>query len=256
MKQDPRAWYAKIDEYLGKIGFQRSESNDTLYFRMQDKHFVIIVLYVDDLIIYAINEDHIKQFKGELQAGFKMTYLGTLHYYLRDKFTQRPNNIFLSQTKYGTDLLNKFGMEECKPSLTPMEQNLKLSKFEGGDLVDGTKYRQLIGSLIYLTNTRPDLSYSVSILSRFMQEPRESHWNSAKRVLRYIQGTKDFGFLYKKCKDFTLVGYSDADFAGDIDNRTSTFGYLMNLGSATISWSCKKQPTVANSSTEVEYMSS
>ena len=122
-------------------------------------------------------------------------------------------------------------------------------------MVDGTKYRQLIGSLIYLTNAHPDLSYSVSILSSFMQEPRESHWNSAKRVLRYIQGTKDFGLLYKKCKDFILVGYSDADFVGDIDNRTSTSGYLLNLGSTTISWSCKKQPTIANSSTEAKYIS-
>ena len=173
---------------------------------MQDKHFVIIVLYVDDLIITGNNEDHIKPVKGELHAGFKMTGLGTLHYYLEVEVTQHPNNIFLSQTKYAIDLLKKFGMEECKPSLTPMEKNLKLSKFEGGDLVYGTKYRQLIRSLIYLTNTLLDLSYSVSILSRFMQEPREIHWNSEKRVLRYIQGTKDFGLLYKKCKDFTLVG--------------------------------------------------
>ena len=123
-------------------------------------------------------------------------------------------------------------------------------------MVDGTKYRKLIGSLIYLTNTCPDLSYSVSILSRFMQEPRESHWNSSKRVLRYIQGTKDFGILYKKYKYFTLVGYSDAKFARDVDNHTSTFGYLINLGSTTISWNCKKNPIVSNSLAEEEYISS
>ena len=126
---------------------------------MQDKHFVIIVLYLDDLIITGNNEDHIKQVKGELQAGFKLIDLGTLHYYLRVEVTPCTNNIFLSQTKYATNLLKKFGMEECKPSLTPMEQNLKMSKFEGGDLVGGTKYRKLIGTLIYLTNTRPNLSY-------------------------------------------------------------------------------------------------
>ena len=181
-----------------------------------------------------------------------MTDLGTLHYYLGVEVTQHPNNIFLSQTEYDTDLLKKFGMEDYKTSLTHMEKNLKLSKFEGGDLVDGTKYRQLIGSLIYLTNARPYLSYSVSILSRFMQEPRESQWNSTKKVLRYIQGTKEFGFLYKKYKTFTFVGYSDANFAGDIDNRTSTSGYLMNLGLAAISRSCKNKPTVVDSSTEAE----
>jgi hypothetical protein len=146
-------------------------------------------------------------------------------------------------------------MEDCKPFLTPMEQKLKLSKFEGGGLVNSTKYGQLIGGLIYLTNTRPDLSYPVSILSRFMQEPRESHLNSAKRVLRYIQGTKYFGLLYKRNKNFTLVGYLDVDFVGDIDDRTSTSDSLMNMGSATISWNCKKQTTIVNSLVEVEYIS-
>jgi hypothetical protein len=117
---------------------------------------------------------------------------------------------------------------------------LKLSKFEGGESVNSTKYMQLVGGLIYLINTRPYLSYLVSILSRFMQEPRESHWNSAKRVLRYIQGTKDFGLLYKRNKNFTLVGYSYVDFASDIDDRTSTSGYLMNMVSTSVSWNCKK----------------
>jgi len=217
---------------------------------------VILVLYVDDLIIIGNNEAHIKQVKEELKAGFKMTDLGTLHYYLGVEVSQHPNQIFLIQTNYATKLLNKFGMEDCKPSLTPMEQKLKLSKFERGELVNSTKYRKLVGSLIYLTNTRPNLSYLVSILSRFMQEPRESHWNSAKRVLRYIQGTKDFGLLYKRNKNFTLVGYSDVDFAGDIDDRTSTSGYLMNMGSTKVSWNCKKQTTMVNSSAEVEYISS
>ena len=106
-----------------------------------------------------------------------------------------------------------------------------------------------------MTNNRPNLSYSVSILSRFMQEPRESHWNSAKRVVRYIQSTKDFGLLYKRNKNFTLVGYSDADFAGDIDDKTSTSGHLMNMGSTSVSWNCKKQTTIANSSAEAEYIS-
>jgi hypothetical protein len=168
--------------------------------------------------------------KKELHAGFKMTDLGLLHYYLGVEVFQRPHHIFISQSKYAAEVLQRFGMQDCKPVLTPMEQNLKLSKFEGGEKVDSTTYRQLIGSLIYLTNTRPDLSYAVSILSRFMQEPRDSHWNAAKRVLRYIQGTKDFGLLYTKTKNFVLGGYSDADFAGSIDDRASTSGYLMNMG--------------------------
>jgi len=122
-------------------------------------------------------------------------------------------------------------MEDCKPSLTPMVQSLKLSKFEWGELVDGKRYWKLIGSLIYLTNTRSNLSYLVNIHSRFKKEPRETHWNLAKRVLKYIQGTKEFGLLYKNNKILTLVGYSDTNFAGDIDDQKSTPGYLMNMGS-------------------------
>jgi hypothetical protein len=171
------------------------------------------------------------QVKKELQAGFKMTDLGLLHYYLGVEVFQHSNNIFISQCKYASELLKIFGMTNCKSVLTPMEKNLKLSKLEGGELVNNTSYRKLIGSLIYLTTTHPDLSYAVSILSRFMQEPRESHWNATKRVLRYIQGTKDYGLLYKKNKKIVLVGYSDADFVGSVDDRASTSGYLMNMGS-------------------------
>eukprot|EP00253_Pinus_taeda_P023888 PITA_23888 len=194
-----------MDEYLKKVGFQRSESDDTLYVRQQGKYLVILVMYVDDLIIIDNHDDHIAQVKKELQAGFKMTDLGLLHYYLGVQVFQRPHHIFISQSKYAAEVLQRFGMQDCKPDLTPMEQNLKLSKFEGGEKVDSTTYRQLIGSLIYLTNTHPDLSYAVSILSRFMQEPGDSHWNAAKRVLRYIQGTKDLVFFTQRLKFFYLV---------------------------------------------------
>jgi hypothetical protein len=113
--------------------------------------------------------------KKELHVGFKMTDLGLLHYYLGVEVFQRPHHIFISQSKYPAEILQRFGMQDCKPSLTPMEQNLKLSKFEGGELVDNTIYRQLIGNLIYLTNTHLDLSYAVSILSHFMKQPRDDH---------------------------------------------------------------------------------
>ena len=117
-------------------------------------------------------------------------------------------------------------------------------------MVDNTTYRQLIGSLIYLTNTRPYLSYEVNILSCFMQQTQDNQWNATKRVLRYIQGTKYFGLLYKKTKNFVLGGFSDVDFAGSIDDRASTSGYLMNMGTTTVCWNCKKQATIATSTAE------
>ena len=133
LKQAPQAWYAKMDDYLKKVGFQRSESDDTLYVQQQGKYLVILVMYVDDLIITGNHDDDIAQVKKELHAGFTMTDLGLLHYYLGVEVFQRPHHIFISQSKYAAEVLQRFGMQDCKPVLTPMEQNLKLSKFEGGE---------------------------------------------------------------------------------------------------------------------------
>ncbi|XP_057851979.2 secreted RxLR effector protein 161-like [Cryptomeria japonica] len=145
-------------------------------------------------------------------------------------------------------------MADCKPLSTPMEQNLKLSSNDSSDLVDATSYRQLVGSLIYATTTRPDISFSVGVLSRFMQQPRATHWLAAKRVLRYLQGTQNYGLKYSKISKFSLLSYSDSDYAGDMDDGKSTSGYLMSLGSVVISWKSKKQPVPTLSSAEAEYI--
>eukprot|EP00253_Pinus_taeda_P002719 PITA_02719 len=146
------------------------------------------------------NESYIASIKKELGKSFEMTDLGHVHYYLGIEVTQHPKSIFLSQKKYIGDLLNRFGMTECNPLSNPMEQNLKLTSIEGKEFEDATKYRQLVGSLIYLTTTRPDISFAVGILSRFMQKPCEGHWSVAKRVLRYLKGTQDLGIKYTQVK--------------------------------------------------------
>eukprot|EP00253_Pinus_taeda_P024911 PITA_24911 len=138
------------------------------------------------------------------------------------KVTQHPKSIFLSQKKYIGDMLNRFDMTECNPLTIPMEQNLKLTSIEGKEFEDATKYRQLVGSLNYLTTTKPDISFVVGILSRFMQKPCEGHWSTTKRVLRYLKGTQDFGIKYTKVDNFNLIGYSDSDFNGDKKNGVST----------------------------------
>eukprot|EP00253_Pinus_taeda_P036039 PITA_36039 len=142
------------------------------------------------------NESYIASIKKELGKSFEMTYLGYVHYYLGIEVTQHPKSIFISQKKYVGDLLNKFGMTECNPLTTPMEQNLKLTSIEGKEFEDATQYRHLVGSLNYLTNTRPDISFVVGIPSRFMQKPREGHWSAEKIVLKYLKGTQDFGIKY------------------------------------------------------------
>ena len=127
-------------------------------------------------------------------------------------------------------------MEECNPVATPMELSSKLSKFEGGDRVDASKYRSLVGSLRYLTCTRPDIAYSVGIVSRFMEEPKYSHLKAIKRILRYIRGTESLGLFYSETNDYKLVGYSDSDWCGDVDDRKSTSGYVFYMGDTAFIW--------------------
>ncbi|KAF7823801.1 Retrovirus-related Pol polyprotein from transposon RE1 [Senna tora] len=140
-----------------------------------------------------------------------------------------------------------------KPISSPIEPNAKMCAHEGKDLEDATMYRQLVGSLIYLTQTRPDLSFVVGLMSRYMQSPKKHHLEAVRRILRYVKSTIDYGLLYKKWGDCKLVGYCDADYAGDHDTRRSTTGYVFKLGDGAISWCSKRQPTVSLSTTEAEY---
>lgn len=150
-------------------------------------------------------------------------------------------------------MLKTFHMEGCKPIPTPLEINLKLSQEDESEPVDSTMYRRLVGSLIYLANTRPDISYDVGLVSQFSAQPKESHWKAAKRILRYVQGTLSMGLVYEKDGGNILNGFCDSDWAGDKDTRRSTSGYCFYIGGAAISWSSKKQKTIALSSAEAEY---
>eukprot|EP00253_Pinus_taeda_P028105 PITA_28105 len=187
------------------------------------------------LVVKGNNESYIASIEKELGKSFKMIDLGYVHYYLGIEVTQHSKSIFLSQKKYIGDLLNRFGMTKCNPLTTPMEQNLKLTYIKGKEFEDATKYRQLVGSLNYLTTTRSDISCVVGILSRFMQNPCEGHWSTGKRVPRYLKGTQDFGIKYTQVDDFSLIGYSDSDFIGDKETGIYILGYGMSLGSGAVS---------------------
>ena len=168
---------------------------------------------------------------------------------------QDNSGIFISQEAYANSILKKFRMEHCNPVATPMKLGTKLSKFEGGASVDANLYQTLVGSLRYLTCTRPDIAYSVGIVSRYMEDPKQSHWKAIKRILRYIQGTKSLGLFYSSTTDYNLVGYSDSDWCGDVDDRKSTSGYLFFMGETAFTWYSKKQPIVSLSTCEAEYVS-
>ena len=213
----------------------------------------MISLYVDDMIITGNGNNLIKEIKPQMPQVFGMKDLGNLHYCLGLEVWNDSGQTFLTQGKHVRSLLEKFRMEQCRSAATPLQQNLKLSSDDGTKEVDATMYRQLVGSLIYLTTARPDLAYSISVLSQFMSKPLESHWVAAKSVLRYLSGTSNYDILYNDTSNVILAGFLDSNWAGNLDDRRSITGYAFNIGSEVIAWSSKKQSTIALSSCEAEY---
>ena len=164
--------------------------------------------------------------------------------------------MFISQEGYARDVLKRFGMEDSNPMNTPMETKTKLSKNDEGVVIDENLYRSLVGSLRYLTCTRPDIAYAVGVISRFMENPKSSHWKAAKRILRYVKGTADLGLLYPRGTNncVKLAGYPDSDWCGDSDDRRSTTGFVFYFGTTAFTWQSKKQAIVTLSTCEAEYV--
>ncbi|CAM8941176.1 unnamed protein product [Rhodiola kirilowii] len=182
-----------------------------------------------------------------------MKDLGLMRYYLGIEFIQEADGYFICQRKYASEILKRFGMDESQAVRTSMVPGHKLCKDEEGKAVCETYFKQVIGSLMYLTATRPDLMYSVSLISRFMSRPTEMHTQAAKRIMRYINGTLSYVILYRHDKSH-MVGYTDSDYTGDIDDRKSTSGYVFMMSSGAMSWLSKKQPIVTLSTTEAEFV--
>ena len=183
LKQAPRAWYNRIDEHFQSLGFVKSPSEATLYIKEIDANLIIVSVYVDDLLVTDSNEKLVKEFKAKMLKVFEMTDLGLMSYFLGMEVKQDHDGVFISQKKYAKEILNKFHMEDCKRTSTPMNQKEKFSKDDGAEKVDESQYRSLIGCLMYLTATRPDIMFSVSLLSRFMQCASEVHFQAAKRII-------------------------------------------------------------------------
>ena len=218
--------------------------------KLVDANLIIIAIYVDDLLVTGSDEKLIKEFKVEMLKAFEMKNLGLMSFFLGMEVKQDHDGILIHQKKYAREILKKFHMEDCKSTTSPMNQKEKFSKDDGADKVDEMHYRSLIGCLIYLTATRPDILFAVSILSRFMHCASEVHLQAAKRVIRYVKGTLDYGIMYSHSHNFKLHGYSDSDWAGCIDDMRSTSGYCFSFGSGVFSWCSKKQEVVAQSTAE------
>jgi Reverse transcriptase (RNA-dependent DNA polymerase) len=233
-----------------------------LYIKQTSEYLLLVLLYVDDLIILASLFAKLAWLKSKLNVEFEMTDLGELKYCLGVEFERdrKARTITMSQKKYIEEVLKRFNMEECKPIGTPLDVNVKLLKLSDEEFtelqgeMEGVPYKAGVGSLMYaMVGTRADLAFPVSMVSQFMSKAGPAHWSAVKRIMRYLQGTKE----YKLClggKDIALKGYCDADWAGDASERRSTTGYVFFVGVGAISWNCKRQPTIALSTTEAEYM--
>lgn len=230
----------RIADYLMHIGFHMSHADHSLYVCKSDDGIVLITIYVDDLIIVGDSETKTEHVKGLLKKEFEMKDLGELRYFLGIEVIRTTNGIWLSQRQYALDMLSKYGMADCKTISMPFDVNVKLSAHAGDALENVTMYRKIVGSLIYLTITRSDLSYIVGLESQFMQAPKRPHLDAVRRTLRYVRATLDYALFYVASVRVELYGYTDADWAGSITDRRSTSGFMFSLGSADITWSSKK----------------
>ncbi|CAL9010760.1 unnamed protein product, partial [Prunus brigantina] len=245
LKQALRAWYSEIDTYLYHCGFHRSPSEATLYVRTKEGVGTLIVsIYIDDIVYTGSSDEMVKEFKAEMMCKYEMSDLGLLHHFLGMGVTQTEGSIFIHQKKYALTLLDKFGLKDCKSVSTPLVATDKLQREDGSEAADESLYRKIVGSLLYLIATRPDIMFSASLLARFMHNPSKMHYEAAKRVLRYIQGTIDYGIEYVIGKSALLVGYCDSDWSGSEEDMKRTSGYAFSFGSGAFSWASVKQHTV------------
>ncbi|XP_042988864.1 uncharacterized mitochondrial protein AtMg00810-like [Carya illinoinensis] len=253
LKQASRQWHSKFSESLISIGFQHSKSDYSLFTRNTKEGFIALLVYVDDIIIGSSNIKAINQVKAYLHSQFRIKDLGTLKFFLGIEIARSTAGVHLCQRKYSLEILDSAGLLGCKPANTPIELNHKLSHSPSDLLKDPTSYRMLIGRLIYLTITRPDISYAVSILSQFMDRLSEIHMQAAHRVLRYVKGSIGQGILLPSQSDLHIKAYSDSDWAACPETRKSVTGFCVFLGNSLVSWKSKKQATISRSSAEAEY---
>jgi hypothetical protein len=253
LKQASRKWYEKLTSLLVREGYTQSTSDYSLFTLRHNNNFTALLIYVDDIILSGTSIDEINRIKSILDDNFKIKDLGIVKYFLGLEVAHSKAGISVSQRKYCLDLLHESGLLGSKPAATPLDPSIKLHNDDGKVFEDISQYRRLIGKLLYLTNTRPDIAYATQQLSQFLHKPTITHYNAACRVVRYLKHNPGRGLIFHRHSDIQLLGYSDADWAGCLDTRRSTSGYCFFLGSSLISWKAKKQQTISKSSSEAEY---
>nr|GFA97927.1 uncharacterized mitochondrial protein AtMg00810-like [Tanacetum cinerariifolium] len=255
LKQAPRAWCDELSKFLLQNHFFKGTIDLTLFIRRFQDDILVVQVYVDDIIFGSTHPRYIQLFSDLMKSRFEMSMTGEMTFFLGLQVNQSPCGIFINQSKYVLEILNKYGMESCDPVGTPMEIKDKLDLDQNGTPVDVTKYRSMIGALMYLTSSRPDIVHATCLCARYQVKPTEKHLKEVKRIFRYLRGTVNTGLWYTKDSGFELTEFLDADYAGCKDTFKSTFGRAQFLGEKLVSWSSKKQDCTALSTAEAEYVS-
>ncbi|GKC07631.1 putative ribonuclease H-like domain-containing protein [Tanacetum coccineum] len=246
LHQAPRAWYAILSTFLLKNRYRRGTIDKTLFIK-KDKHNIILVqVYVDDIIFGSTKKSWCDEFKVLMKSRFQMSSMGELTFFLRLQVKQKEDGIFISQDKYVAEILKKFDFASVKTASTPIETHKPLVKDEEASDVDIHLYRSMIGSLMYLTASRPNIMFAVCACSRFQVTPKTFHLSAVKRIFRYLKGKPKLGLWYPRVSLFYLEAYSDSDYAGANLDRKSIIGGCQFLGRRLISWQCKKHTIMAD----------
>jgi hypothetical protein len=256
LKQASRVWNETFDEYVRSIDFQVSKFDPCMYIKVVDGHCVLLLVYVDDVIVTGSSVDLIAEVKRQLKQRLEMTDSGACKFVLGIELIEHEDGgVTLCQRRYIDDILKRFGMEDCKAVSSPVDISTKLVQAENQAPAVDVPYREAVGALMHLMcATRPDISFAVGMVARFMEVPQDVHWTAVKRIFRYLQGTKSHGIRFKSSGDLDFKYFSDADWAGDVADRKSTSGYVFKLAGGPISWGSKKQSSVSLSTSEAEYI--
>ncbi|GJV64205.1 putative ribonuclease H-like domain-containing protein [Tanacetum coccineum] len=254
LHQAPRAWYETLSTYLLENRFRRGTIDKTLFIKKDKDDILLVQVYVDDIIFGSTKKSLCTEFEQMMHKRFQMSSMGELTFFLGLQVKQKDDGIFISQDKYVADILKKFDFATVKTASTPMETNKALLKDEEAADVDVHLYRSMIGSLMYLTASRPDIMFVVCACARFQVTPKTSHLHAVKRIFRYLKGHPKLGLWYPRDSPFDLEAFFDSDYAGACLHRKSITGGYQFLRRRLISWQCKKQTIVANSTTEAEYV--
>ena len=256
LKQSPRAWFERFGKAVKNCGYCHSQANHTMFYKhSKDGKIAILIVYVDDIVLTGSDKEELERLKRRPGAEFEIKDLGTLKYFLGMEFARSKEGIFVNQRKYVLDLLGETRQLGCKPVETPIVPNIKLLPSKDNEVKDKERYQRLVGRLVYMSHTHPDIAFAISMVSQFMHACGQQHFDIVYRILRYLKGSPGRGLLFKGCGHLQVEAFTDADWARSVVDRRSTSGYCTFVGGNLVTWRSKKQNVAARSSAEVEFKS-